>query len=82
VSFATSGFIVRVRIVRLPPEERRGSYEVDLRPYQVGGVYEVGPRIAEYLIVMGFAEPESRQEQAADWNRTDRDNKNNKPNKK
>jgi hypothetical protein len=75
MSFATSGFVVRVRIVRLPPVGRRNAYEIDLRPYEVGNVYEVGPRVAEYLIVMGFAEPEARQDQAADWGRARRDDK-------
>lgn len=57
--------------------DRRSAYEIDLRSYEVGSVYDVGPRIAEYLIVMGFAVPEeARQEsadqdfdQAADWRR-------------
>lgn len=69
MSFATSGFVVRVRIVRLPPEDRRTAFEIDLRPYEIGGVYEVGPRIAEYLIVMGFAEPDIPRDQAADKSR-------------
>lgn len=75
MSFATSGYLVRVRITRLPPVERRAAYEIDLRPYEVGSFYDVGPRIAEYLIVMGFAEPETRQEvdRAADRGRTRRD---------
>lgn len=74
MSFATSGYLVRVRIKRLPPVDRRATYEIDLRPYEEGSVYDVGPRIAEYLIVMGFAEPEARQEpdRAADRGRTRR----------
>ncbi len=80
MSFATSGYVVRVKITRLPPIDRRSAYEIDLRSYEVGSVYDVGPRIAEYLIVMGFAVPEeTRQEpadqefdQAADWKRSRR----------
>jgi hypothetical protein len=32
----------------------------DISRFEVGKVYEVGPRLAEVLIVAGYAEPEMR----------------------
>ena len=36
------------------------SEPFDVARFLVGKVYEVGPRLAEFLIVAGYAEPEMR----------------------
>jgi hypothetical protein len=46
---------MRVRIVRTPTG--RDAEFFDLSRFRVDEVYEVGPRLAEYLMACGFAEP-------------------------
>jgi hypothetical protein len=55
----TSGFIVRVRIKALPEGKQLEGF--DLRVFEMDRVYELGARLAELLIVLGFAEPEMRR---------------------
>jgi hypothetical protein len=60
-----AGGSLRIRIKELP--DQKASEPYDVAHFQVGGVYEVGPRLAEYLIVAGYAEPEMRAvDRAAD----------------
>jgi hypothetical protein len=51
---------MRIRIRKVPPSELEG---LDLRPFafREGSVYDVGVRLAEVLIFLGFAEPEDGQ---------------------
>jgi hypothetical protein len=49
---------LRVRITKRPVAKELEPYDVSR--FEVGKVYEVGPRLAEILIVAGFAEPETR----------------------
>jgi hypothetical protein len=55
---------VRIRIVKQPNPHEIESF--DLRPFEVGRVYEIGPRLAELLTVCGYAAPEMRAHQQAD----------------
>lgn len=50
-----SGYGYRLRIKNLP--EDRNIEGFDVRGFEVGKVYEVGPRLGELLIVMGYADP-------------------------
>ena len=60
-----TGASLRIRIKKLP--NRAESEPFDVAHFEVGKVYEVGPRLAEYLIVAGYAEPEMRAvDRAAD----------------
>lgn len=54
---------VKIRIRKVPPSAFLEGF--DLRPYQflVGHVYELDHRLAEVLIMWGYAEPEMRREQ-------------------
>jgi hypothetical protein len=55
---------MRIRIRSVPPTD---SIEgIDLRHYGFceGHVYEVGLRLAELLIVLGYAEPDRRENRA------------------
>jgi hypothetical protein len=54
---------VHVRITKTPVPNELEPYDVSR--FEVGKVYEVGPRLAEVLIVAGFAEPESRTKDRA-----------------
>jgi len=58
---------LRVRITKLPRSEDCDLEGFDVSRFEVGNVYEVGPRLGELLIVCGYAEPEMRQhDRAAD----------------
>lgn len=46
---------VRVRIKKIPTAT--DAEQFDLSRFRVGETYEVGPRLAEYLMVCGYAEP-------------------------
>jgi hypothetical protein len=48
---------VRIRIIRTPQASEFIPFDVSR--FQVGNVYEVGPRLAELLIVCGCAKPET-----------------------
>jgi hypothetical protein len=48
--------VVRVRIVKSPKEHDFEPFNV--RHLQVGQVYQVGIRLAEFLILEGCAEPQ------------------------
>ena len=54
---------VLIRIINLP--ESGHFQEFDLRAFRVGSRYELGHRLAEVLILMGYAEPQpsSRENQ-------------------
>ena len=56
--FTDHGTTLRVRITKKPVPKELEPYDVSR--FEVGKVYEVGPRLAEVLIVAGFAEPEMR----------------------
>jgi hypothetical protein len=46
--------VLRIRITSLPPS---GEFdEFDLRPYRVGGTYELPMRLASLLVLGGYAE--------------------------
>ena len=66
---------MRVRIRKCPPEGTLEVFDLRRNQFQVGGVYEIGQRLAEILILSGFAEPEvhrlSRAEAAAKKRRRD-----------
>lgn len=53
-----TGRTLRIRIKTLPNAAE--SEPFDVARFLVGNVYEVGPRLAEFLIVAGYAEPEMR----------------------
>jgi hypothetical protein len=62
-----TGFFVRVRIKYLPSNRQLEGF--DLQLFEVGQLYDVGPRLGELLIVSGYAVPEtsrSERDLAAD----------------
>ncbi len=57
----------RIRIIKPPAKDDSDLHGLDLPRMELGKVYEVGPRLAELLIVCGYAAPEMPQhERAAD----------------
>ena len=52
---------MRVRILRLPGGTDPALEGFDLAPYEIGKVYNINARVAELLIVCGYAAPEMRQ---------------------
>ena len=64
----TPEIALRVRIKSLPPP---GEFdEFDLRPYRVGGVYELPMRLASLLVLGGYAENAAAiHAEAADFSR-------------
>lgn len=60
------GYGFRLRIKKLP--EDRNVEGFDVRGLEVGKIYDVGPRLGELLIVMGYADPIAPRlrDQAAD----------------
>ena len=63
--FFTGTVILRIRITKRPVPTELEPF--DISRFEVGKVYEVGPRLAEVLIVAGYAEPEIRtNDRAAD----------------
>jgi hypothetical protein len=65
----TPEIVLRIRIKSLPA---RGEFdEYDLRPYRVGGTYELPTRLATLLILGGYAESAARHTywEAADYAR-------------
>lgn len=56
--FTDHGPTLRVRITKQPVPTELEPYDVSR--FEVGKVYDVGPRLAEALIVGGFAEPDTR----------------------
>jgi hypothetical protein len=52
---------VRIRIIKRPTTGDCDLEGFDVSHFQVGEVYDLGPRLAELLIVCGYAEPEMRQ---------------------
>jgi len=58
---------VRIRILQRPTAGDSDLEGFDVAGFNVGQVYDVGPRLAELMIVCGYAEPEMRQrDRAAD----------------
>ena len=53
-----TGSAVRIRIQRLPGDSDFEGF--DLRRFEIGAVYDVGIRLAELLILAGFATMEMR----------------------
>jgi hypothetical protein len=53
---------VRIRITKEPDVRELESAGFDVRHLQVGHDYDVGPRLADYLIVCGYAVLEMRRE--------------------
>jgi hypothetical protein len=52
---------MRIRITKAPiPTECRDLEGFNVSRFEIGQLYTVGPRLAELLIVCGFAEPEMR----------------------
>jgi len=63
--YSTATVGMRVRLLKRPAG--KDAEDFDLSRYEVGGVYEVGPRLAGYLVSSGYAEPvEERRAEAAD----------------
>jgi hypothetical protein len=61
------GGYLRIRIIKLLRSGDYGLQGLDLPRLELGEVYKVGPRLAELLIVCGYAEPEMPlRERAAD----------------
>jgi NADH:ubiquinone oxidoreductase subunit B-like Fe-S oxidoreductase len=61
---------MRVRMVKRPTTGDCDLEGFDVSRFEVGEVYEVGPRLAELLIVCGYAEPEMRpRDRAAEQSR-------------
>jgi hypothetical protein len=52
---------VRVRITKPPSASDCDLEGFDVSRFQVGQVYDLGPRLAELLVVCGYAELEMRQ---------------------
>ena len=62
--------LLRIRMLQPPTAGDCDLQGFEVSRFEVGKVYEVGPRLAELLIVCGYAEPEMRQrDRAADQNR-------------
>jgi hypothetical protein len=61
-----------VRIKRLPQERYLEGF--DLSRYEIGKIYEVGARLAELLVILGYADPRAR--------RADRDIAADRPNRR
>lgn len=61
MGFVTHSSRSRVRIIKSPAGRELESEGFDVRRFQPGCIYEVGPRLAEYLIVGGYAVLEARQ---------------------
>ncbi len=57
------GVVQRIRILK--PPQASDFIPFDVTRFQVGRVYEVGPRLAELLIVCGCAETESSSTKGA-----------------
>ncbi len=55
----TSDPQVRIRILTSPSGKFLDGV-IDVERFKVGGVYDVGPRLAELLIALGHAAPERR----------------------
>lgn len=65
--YAGIGGFMRIRMIKVPSNGNRDLEGFDLSRFEVGHVYEIGPRLAELLIVCGYAEPEMRKrDRAAD----------------
>jgi hypothetical protein len=54
-----TGLRLFVRILKLPSDKVVEG--IDVRRFDVGGVYEVGPHLAELLVRSGYATIESRR---------------------
>ena len=70
MAFVHRGVILQIWIKRLPHDRDLEGF--DLRLFEPNRVYEVGGRLAELLLVMGYAEPERRRferDTAADGHR-------------
>jgi hypothetical protein len=64
---------LRIRIVEPPPHASHDLEGFDVSQFEVGQVYDIGPRLGELLVICGYAEFDMRQhDRAADWHRTDR----------
>ena len=50
------GFLMKIKIVKLPPTMELRRLEVNPEGLIVGGVYDLSMNAASYLVVMGFAE--------------------------
>jgi hypothetical protein len=53
--------MVRVRIIKPPTSDDCDLEGFDVSRFEIGKVYDVGPRLGELLIVCGYAEPEMRR---------------------
>ena len=62
--------VVRVRITKRLNKGDCDLEDFDVSSFEVGKIYDVGPRLGEVLIVGGYAELERRErDRAADWKR-------------
>jgi hypothetical protein len=59
-----SGASLRIRVVR--PLDPREFESFDVSRFQVGGLYEVGLKLGELLIVGGYAHPDRRAREQAE----------------
>ena len=59
--------VARIRIVKVPTSLDSDLGGLDLAQFELGKIYDVGPRLGELLVVGGYAEPERRErDRAAD----------------
>ena len=59
--------VARIRIVRVPTTLDGDIGGLDLSQFEIGKIYDVGPRLGELLVAGGYAEPERRErDRAAD----------------
>jgi hypothetical protein len=56
------GVSLRIRIIKDPPEQY--LEDCDVSHFMVGGTYDLRARLAELLIVLGYAQSEMRREQS------------------
>jgi hypothetical protein len=62
---------MRIRIRRVPLTDSIEGIDVRHYAFCEGQIYDVGLRLAELLIVLGYAEPENFEDQATDASRND-----------
>jgi hypothetical protein len=71
--FALSLLFMHQWCVRITKQPTTGDGDLDdfeVSRFELGKIYDVGPRLAELLIACGFAEPERRErDRAADSTR-------------
>ena len=60
---------MRIRIHRVPLTSSIEDFDLSHYAFCEGHVYEIGQRLAELLIVLGYAEPERVEDRASTENK-------------